>query len=75
MAGIAQRQNLIQFPDRSAVQEAAIEVEVRRTDGRCSTASLATPPSDGAASLAAAALAAAALAAAALAAAAAIAAA
>ena len=65
MAGIAQRQNLIQFPDRSAVQEAAIEVEVRRTDGRYSTASLATPPSDRAARLAAAALAAAALAAAA----------
>jgi len=64
MASIAQRQNLVQFPDSSAVQEAGIEVEVRRTDGRYynrySTASLATPPSDGAASLAAAALAAAA---------------
>jgi len=57
---IAQRQNLIQFPDRSAVQEAKVEIEVRRTDGRYSTASLATPPSYAAATLAAAALAAAA---------------
>ena len=74
MASIAKRQNLVQFPDRSAVQEATIEVEVRRADERddppayhsstrasaYSTSSVATPPTDAAASLAAAALAAAA---------------
>ena len=75
MASIAKRQNLVQFPDRSAVREATIEVEVRRraderddpipyhsstASSAYSTSSVATPPTDSAASLAAAALAAAA---------------